>query len=73
MREIQYEYDNNFEGMTAQNVPIEALLDTRERLLAEIQGGRRGDGQCGEGNASAGLWAGAGLRGKLLRCCGRTG
>ena len=27
--------------MTAQKVPIKALLDARERLLAEIQGGLR--------------------------------
>ena len=33
MREIQYQYGNNFDGMTAQNVPIDAMLDTGERLL----------------------------------------
>lgn len=43
MRDIQYEYDNNFDGMTTQKVPIKALLDARERLLAEIQGGLRAD------------------------------
>lgn len=39
MRDIQYEYDNNFDGMTTQKVPIKALLDARERLVAEIHGG----------------------------------
>jgi predicted nucleotidyltransferase component of viral defense system len=43
MREIQYEYDNNFDGMTAEKVPIKALLEARERLLAEIQGGLDAD------------------------------
>ena len=43
MRDIQYEYDNNFDGMTAQKVPIKALLDTRERLVAEIHGGLDAD------------------------------
>ena len=43
MREIQYEYDNNFDGMTVQKVPIKALLDVRERRLAEIQGGLHAD------------------------------
>jgi len=38
MRDIRYEYDNHFDGMTAQKVPLEALLAARERLLAEIQG-----------------------------------
>jgi predicted nucleotidyltransferase component of viral defense system len=43
MREIQYEYDNNFDGMTEEKVPIKALLEARERLLAEIQGGLDAD------------------------------
>ena len=43
MRDIQYEYDNNFDGMTAQKVPIKALLVARERLVAEIHGGLDAD------------------------------
>jgi predicted nucleotidyltransferase component of viral defense system len=36
IRDIQFEYDNHFDGMTEQKVPIEALLAARERLLTEI-------------------------------------
>lgn len=43
MRDIQYEYDNNFDGMTAQKVPINALLAARERLIYELQGGLDAD------------------------------
>ncbi|MDP3612624.1 MAG: nucleotidyl transferase AbiEii/AbiGii toxin family protein [Rubrivivax sp.] len=43
MRDIRYEYDNNFDGMTAQKVPIKTLLDARERLVAEIHGGLDAD------------------------------
>lgn len=43
MRDIEYEYDNNFDGMTAQKVPIKALLDARERLVAELHGGLDAD------------------------------
>ena len=43
MHDIQYEYDNNFDGMTAHKVPINALLATRERLITELQGGLDAD------------------------------
>lgn len=43
MHDIQYEYNNNFDGMTAQKVSINALLAARERLVAELQGGLDGD------------------------------
>ncbi len=39
MRDIRYDYQHNFQGMTAEPVPLEALLATRERLVREIQRG----------------------------------
>jgi predicted nucleotidyltransferase component of viral defense system len=39
LRDIRQEFEHNFSGMTAEPVPIEALLDARERMLAELQNG----------------------------------
>lgn len=39
LRDIRYDYEHNFLGMTAEPVPLEALLATRERLMQEIQQG----------------------------------
>ena len=37
MRDIGYDYTHNFQGMTADLVPLDALLATRERLVRQIQ------------------------------------
>jgi Nucleotidyl transferase AbiEii toxin, Type IV TA system len=39
LRDIQYDFTHNFHGMTAEPVPMDALLATRERLVREIQQG----------------------------------
>jgi len=39
MRDIAHDYAHNFQGMTAEPVPLNALLETRERLVRELQQG----------------------------------
>lgn len=39
LRDIQYDYTHNFEGMTADPVPLADLLAVRERLARELQEG----------------------------------
>jgi predicted nucleotidyltransferase component of viral defense system len=39
LRDIRYDYENNFQGMTAELVPLDALLAVRERLMRELQQG----------------------------------
>jgi len=39
LRDIQHDYTHNFVGMTAEPVPLDALLATRERLVRELQQG----------------------------------
>ena len=39
LRDIRHDYTHNFEGMTAELVPLDALLATRERLVRELQEG----------------------------------
>lgn len=39
LRDIRHDYTHNFEGMTAEPVPLDALLATRERLVRELQEG----------------------------------
>jgi len=39
MRDIAHDYAHNFQGMTAEPVPLDALLETRERLVRELQQG----------------------------------
>lgn len=39
LRDIRHDYTHNFEGMTAEAVPLDALLATRERLVRELQEG----------------------------------
>lgn len=39
MRDIRHDHAHNFQGMTAEPVPLEALLAVRERLVQEIQQG----------------------------------
>ena len=39
LRDIRHDYRHNFEGMTAEPVPVDALLATRERLVRELQKG----------------------------------
>ncbi len=43
MRDIGQEYEHNFRGMTAAPVDLAALLDTRERMLQELQDGLDAD------------------------------
>jgi predicted nucleotidyltransferase component of viral defense system len=38
-RDIKQDYANNFQGMTAEPVPLDALIAARERLVREIQQG----------------------------------
>lgn len=44
-RDIEYEYVNNFQGMTAEAVPLDALLAARERMIDELQHGIDSDEQ----------------------------
>jgi hypothetical protein len=37
VRDIRHDYARNLQGMTADAVPLEALLATRERLVQQIQ------------------------------------
>jgi hypothetical protein len=37
LRDISHDYEHNFQGMTAEPVPIDALLATRDRLVQQIQ------------------------------------
>lgn len=39
LRDIRYEYEHNFAGMTTEPVPLDALLATRERMVSELQKG----------------------------------
>lgn len=39
LRDIRHDYRHNFDGMTAEPVPIDVLLATRERLVHELQEG----------------------------------
>lgn len=39
LRDIRYDYERNFQGMTAEPVSLEALLAARKRLAREIQQG----------------------------------
>ncbi len=38
-QDIRHDYEHNFTGMTAEPVPLESLLETRERLAQELQQG----------------------------------
>ncbi|MEN2470734.1 nucleotidyl transferase AbiEii/AbiGii toxin family protein [Burkholderia sp. GS2Y] len=39
LRDIQHDYEHNFQGMTSEPVPLDALLAARERMVREIQQG----------------------------------
>jgi predicted nucleotidyltransferase component of viral defense system len=39
MRDIEYDYGHNFQGMTAESVPLDALLAARERMAHKLQQG----------------------------------
>jgi predicted nucleotidyltransferase component of viral defense system len=39
LRNVQHDYEHNFQGMTAEPVPIDALLAARERMMRELQQG----------------------------------
>jgi hypothetical protein len=43
LRNIDREYEFNFRGMTTQPVELAALLDARERMMQELQGGLDAD------------------------------
>ena len=44
-RDIKYEYVNNFQGMTAEAVPLDMLLAARKRMVDELQHGINADGE----------------------------
>ncbi len=37
LRDIRHDYEHNFQGMTAEPVPLNALLSARERMVRELQ------------------------------------
>ena len=37
--DIRHDYEHNFQGMTAEPVPLDALLAARERMMRELQQG----------------------------------
>ncbi|ABF08445.1 nucleotidyl transferase AbiEii/AbiGii toxin family protein [Cupriavidus metallidurans] len=39
LRDIRHDYEHNFQGMTVEPVPLDALLATRERMVREVQQG----------------------------------
>jgi predicted nucleotidyltransferase component of viral defense system len=39
LRNVQHDYEHNFQGMTAEPVPLDALLTARERVVRELQRG----------------------------------
>jgi hypothetical protein len=39
LRDVQYDYEHNFQGMTAEPVPLDAQLAARERMVRELQHG----------------------------------
>jgi predicted nucleotidyltransferase component of viral defense system len=39
LRNVQHDYEHNFQGMTAEPVPLDALLAARERMVRELQHG----------------------------------
>jgi hypothetical protein len=39
LRNVQYDYEHNFQGMTAEPVPLDALLAARERMVRELSMG----------------------------------
>jgi len=39
LRNVQHDYEHNFQGMTAEPVSLDALLATRERMVRELQQG----------------------------------
>ena len=43
LRDIRFDHEHSFQGMTAEPVPLEALLAARERLVWEIQHGLQDD------------------------------
>lgn len=43
LRDIRHDYEHNFQGMTAEPVPLDALLAARERMVREVQQGLNDD------------------------------
>ena len=43
LRDIRLDYERNFNGMTTEPIPLTALLETRERMVAELQHGMTSD------------------------------
>jgi predicted nucleotidyltransferase component of viral defense system len=39
LRNVQHDYEHNFQGMTTEPVPLDALLAARERMVRELQQG----------------------------------
>ena len=38
-RDIRHDYERNFAGMTAEPIPLEVLLQTRDRMMSDLQSG----------------------------------
>ena len=43
LRDIRYDFERNFQGMTAEPVPLDALFAARERLVREVRNGLDND------------------------------
>ena len=43
LRNIRLDYERNFNGMTTEPIPLDTLLETRERMVAELQHGMTSD------------------------------
>jgi hypothetical protein len=39
LRDIRHDFESNFQGMTVEPVPLDALLAARERMMRELQQG----------------------------------
>ncbi len=46
LRDIRHDYEFNFQGMTAEPVPLDALLAARERMVRELQQGLDDNERC---------------------------
>ena len=46
LRDIRHDYEHNFQGMTTEPVPLDALLAARERMVRELQQGLDDNERC---------------------------
>ena len=70
LRDIRYDYEHNFQGMTAEPVPLDALLAARERMVRELQQGLDEHERRFSGWFFAGHSGGYRFRGDGVRFCG---